>query len=307
MNKYEEIANALEDAFNAQELQTRIIVGTTDNIKWEDVVTDDTTTFCVLLPTGGNTVKTNAGLLQTEFLSLYMALPNDQPQQYTETLSKVCSAISSFIQAPLEVGTETYLFNDNGLAQNDFRVVKGHHIGVVTQSIVVGTAGNLLDVAGAVVTFYQPTASSNAGSGSSSSGSSSSEGEGENNGGSSDDSNIGDNTSIGTSGTTLLGLYHYTYGRVKNYDPNDIHGSTLQQNAFRSEAYSLVVEYYKIKENTLHRLLSHLNDNYLEVTVYDGDEQLCYKQKMNLTSYTQDGVIGGYTNVKVTFVTGVME
>lgn len=278
INVYEELVNILMDAFTNQNLESNITVGTTDNLKWEDIIQDENTIYGVLNPTGGSNIKVDNGLLKTEVYSLALALPNNVKDQYFNALEGVKNAIKQFIQVPHEIAGDTYLFGDNGLQTNDFRVVRGKHIGVVTQNLVSSVAGNMLEVTNAIVSivpsdYTEPT----------------------------EEDDEEDETSH-----YLFGMYHYTASKTKNFDPIDLKKDDLQKSAYRSYSFSLVLDYYKIKENALHKLL--LSDKpYFFVTLYDGEDTVINGAKMYLSGYTQDGIVGGYTNVKVTLISGVIE
>jgi len=267
MNKYKEIANVLMDLFEAQNLNTRIIVGSTDNIRWEDVISDDSTVFGVLMTSGGNTTKVENALFETEYISLCLALPNNAPDSYSNALAKTKEAIANFIKTPVEVEDITLFFGDNGLQTNDFRVVKGKQIGVITQNLVCASAGNMLEVAGAIVEIKNTT----------------------------------DSTA-----EKLFGFYKYNFNRIKTYAPIDIEGNDTQANMFRSKSISLVLDYYKFKSNQLHNKLVN-DSSYFYVSLYDGENYLLQNKKMYLSHYTQEGVKGGYTNCQATFIDGVDE
>lgn len=273
INTYDELAKIIMDAFTNEGLTSDITVGTTSIIKWQDVVTDENVVYGVLLPAGGTSVKVENGLLRTESLSLSLALPDNVKNQYFIALEKVKNAIKNFIIVPHEIVGDTYVFGDNGLQANDFRVVNGKHIGIITQNLVSQVAGNMLDVSDAIIKIVA----------------------------SDDDS---EPTSDDTTGF-LFGTYHYTFGKIKNFDPVPIKKDDMEKSAYRSQSISLVVDYYKIKENALHKLL--LADKpYFYISVYDGEDYLLEDFPMHITNYTQDGVVGGYTNVKVTFGSGVI-
>ncbi len=273
INTYDELANIIMDAFTNEGLTSNIIVGTTANIKWQDVVTDENVVYGVLLPSGGTSVKVEKGLLRTESLSLSLALPDNVKDQYFIALEKVKNAIKNFIVVPHEIAGDTYIFGDNGLQALDFRAVNGKRVGIISQNLVSQVAGNMLDVSDAIIKIVA----------------------------SDDDS---EPTNDDTTGY-LFGMYHYTFGKIKNYDPVDIKKDDIQKSTYRSKSISLVVDYYKIKENVLHKLL--LTDKpYFYITVYDGEDYLLEDFPMHITNYTQDGIVGGYTNIKVTFGSGVI-
>lgn len=277
INVYEELVNILMDAFTNQNLESNIIVGTTDKLKWEDIIQDENTIYGVLNPTGGSSIKVDNGLLKTEIYSLALALPNNVKDQYFNALEGVKNAIKQFIQVPHEIAGDTYLFGDNGLQTNDFRVVRGKHIGVVTQNLVSSVAGNMLEVANAIVSIVP-----------------------------SDYTEPSEDDEEDETSHYLFGMYHYTFNKTKNFDPIDLKKEDLQKSAYRSKSFSLVLDYYKIKENALHKLL--LADKpFFYVTVFDGEDNLLENFPMYLTGYTQDGIVGGYTNVKVTLGSGVIE
>lgn len=267
MNKYEEIAQALMDTFGNLELNTRIVVGSTDNIRWEDVIDDNATVFGVLMPSGGTTTKVENALMETEYISLFLALPNDAPNSYSDALEKVKSAIANFIRTPVEVENIYYYFGDNGLQANDFRTVRGKQIGVITQNLVCASAGDMLEVAGAIVEIKNAT----------------------------------DSTA-----ERLFGFYKYNLNKIKNYDPIDVSGTDEQQNFFRSKSTSLVLDYYKFKSNTLHNKIAN-DSPYFTISLYDGENYIIQNKKMYLSRYTQEGVKGGYTNCQATFIDGVNE
>lgn len=273
INTYDELAKIIMDAFTNEGLTSNITVGTTSIIKWQDVVTDENVVYGVLLPAGGTSVKVQNGLLRTESLSLALALPDNVKDQYFITLEKVKTAIKNFIVVPHEITGDVYVFGDNGLQANDFRVVNGKHIGIITQNLISQIAGNMLDVSDAIIKIVA----------------------------SDDDSEPTDDDTTGF----LFGMYHYTFGKIKNFDPVPIKKDDMEKSAYRSQSISLVVDYYKIKENALHKLL--LADKpYFYITVYDGEDNLLENFPMHITNYTQDGIVGGYTNVKVTFGSGVI-
>lgn len=273
INTYEELANIIMDAFTNENLESNIIVGTTFNIKWEDVVTSDNVVYGVLLPMGGASIKVEKGLLKTENFSLALALPDNVPNQYFNALESVKNAIKNFIVVPHEIAGDTYIFGDNGLQAIDFRVVKGKHIGVVTQNLISQVAGNMLDVSDAIVKIVAYDS---------------------------------ENPNSDDDGNFLFGMYHYTFGKVKNFDPIDLKKEEIQKLSYRSKSLTLTLDYYKIKENVLHKLLLADNKPYYLISVNDGEDDLLEDYPMYLTGYTQDGIVGGYTNVKVTFSSGVI-
>ena len=273
INTYDELAKIIMDAFTNENLNSNIIVGSTNNIKWQDVVTDENVVYGVLLPSGGTSVKVENGLLRTESLVLTLALPDNVKDQYFIALEKVKTAIKNFIVVPHEIAGDTYVFGDNGLQALDFRAVNGKRVGIISQNLISQIAGNMLDVSDAIVKIVA----------------------------SDDDS---EPTSDDTTGF-LFGMYHYTFGKIKNFDPVPIKKDDMEKSAYRSQSISLAVDYYKIKENALHKLL--LADKpYFYITVYDGEDNLLENFPMHITNYTQDGIVGGYTNVKVTFGSGVI-
>lgn len=273
INTYEELANIIMDAFTNQNLESNIIVGTTFNIKWEDVIENDNMVYGVLLPMGGTSIKVERGLLKTENFSLALALPDNVPNQYFNALESVKNAIKSFIVVPHEIAGDTYIFGDTGLQANDFRVVRGKHIGVVTQNLISQVAGNMLDVSNAIIKIVASDS---------------------------------DNPTSEDEGNFLFGMYHYTFGKVKNFDPIDLKSEEIQKLAYRSQAFSVTLDYYKIKENVLHKLLLADNKPYYLISINDGEDDLLEDYPMYITGYTQDGIVGGYTNVKVTFSSGVI-
>lgn len=273
INTYDELAKIIMDAFTNENLNSNITVGSTNNIKWQDVVTDENVVYGVLLPSGGTSVKVENGLLRTESLVLTLALPDNVKDQYFIALEKVKTAIKNFIVVPHEIAGDTYVFGDNGLQALDFRAVNGKRVGIISQNLISQIAGNMLDVSDAIVKIVA----------------------------SDDDS---EPTSDDTTGF-LFGMYHYTFGKIKNFDPVPIKKDDMEKSAYRSQSISLAVDYYKIKENALHKLL--LADKpYFYITVYDGEDNLLENFPMHITNYTQDGIVGGYTNVKVTFGSGVI-
>ena len=273
INTYDELAKIIMDAFTNENLNSNITVGSTNNIKWQDVVTDENVVYGVLLPSGGTSVKVENGLLRTESLVLTLALPDNVKDQYFIALEKVKTAIKNFIVVPHEIAGDTYVFGDNGLQALDFRAVNGKRVGIISQNLISQIAGNMLDVSDAIVKIVA----------------------------SDDDS---EPTSDDTTGF-LFGMYHYTFGKIKNFDPVPIKKDDMEKSAYRSQSISLEVDYYKIKENALHKLL--LADKpYFYITVYDGEDNLLENFPMHITNYTQDGIVGGYTNVKVTFGSGVI-
>jgi len=271
-NKYELIAEAIETAFLNQELQVRIQVGSTDTMRWDDVIEDnastDSTVFCVLSPNGGSSVKTNAGLVKSEYLTLAMALPNPDSTTYGNTLAKIEDAMSSFISQPLEVNNEIYQFGDNGLNPLDYRTIKGHDMGIVIQNLVYGTATEMLEAAGAIVKVK---------------------------------------LSANGDEETLFGMLHYTYGFTNNYDSFEIKGENETKKTFRSVLKSLTVEFYKIKENELQQEFANPSVPYYYISLNDGDQDLLLNKEMYLQDYTQDGVIGGYVSVRAVFTSGVVK
>ena len=273
INTYEELANIIMDAFTNENLESNIIVGTTFNIKWEDVIENDNMVYGVLLPMGGASIKVEKGLLKTENFSLALALPDNVANQYFNALESVKNAIKNFILVPHEIAGDTYIFGDNGLQANDFRVIRGKHIGVVTQNLISQVAGNMLDVSNAIIKIVASDSANPT---------------------SEDDANF------------LFGMYHYTFGKVKNFDPVDLKSEEIQKLAYRSKSLSVTLDYYKIKENALHKLLLADNKPYYLISIYDGEDDLLEDYPMYLTGYTQDGIVGGYTNVKVTFSSGVI-
>jgi hypothetical protein len=260
-NNYEELAQVLMDYFNAQDLSTNISVGSTDNIKWEEVVAvGNFTCYGVLNFSGSETPKISDALLKNEYISLSLALPNNEKDEFSNALEKAKNGLIGLFETPIEIAGNTYYISDNGMSTTDFRVIEGNQLGIVTQYLLVQSSEDLLSTAGAIITIKDSTNKTH----------------------------------------TFAGAYHHTFSYQKSYDGFSVSAVKDAQTFFNSLQKVLIVDYYKMPENELHRLL--LDDSQVfSVSVYDGDQYLLQNVSMEVSSYTQDGVVGGFYNCKVSF------
>jgi len=154
MTNYKKLAELIEQTLINQEIQARIEVGSTDNIKWEEIITDSTMVYGVLTMRGGNSVKISDGAIAYEYLNLTLALPNNEKNDYAIAAEKVGDAMEILCANAQEIDAKPVIIADNGRTSTDFRIIKGaNRVGIFTQSLQVATADELLDAADTTITI----------------------------------------------------------------------------------------------------------------------------------------------------------
>ncbi len=262
-DKYTELASLLMGKFEDAGLTTNIVVGSTDTIDWNDFVSEKYVVTGVLGMAGGNNTKLSGSVIKNENFTLALALPNNTTNDFASTLAIVRDVITAMVNAPVSIKNIDYTLVDNGTTSTQFgiRIKGGNELGVVYENFMLVVAPNLLEAAGATITFnyYE------------------------------DDEAVE---------AEMVGDYHYSFVKQKLYDSEFTNTSELQKNLYRGKSLSLVIEYYKIKSNLLHQALE-TQDSFV-VTIDDGNNVVLDEQEMEITSYTEDVVRGGYVNCKVT-------
>lgn len=272
MNKYDELANIIMDAFSNCDLTSNVRVGSTLNVKWDEVVTDEFVCFGVLNPSGASDVRLSDGILaKGETLSLAIALPNNETHngipEYAEALSKFEVAIGNLCKEAHEVNGEEVIIANNGRTSTEFITIKGgKEIGVLSQSLTIAYNSILLNTMNATITLK---AHSN------------------------------------NKTYEFRGWYNYIIGKQKTFDSTPIKATPQQKNFENSISKTLTIDYYKIKEEELHTLLESDNEIFT-ITLNDGNNNVLNELDMNISNYTQNGVMGGFINCKVTFIDGVV-
>ena len=280
-NKYEELAQALLDKFLETNLTTNILVGSTDLVKWEDVIQDSESVYGVLNPAGTNSSKLNdshiennqvvesAKIIENEYFSLAMALPNNTKDDFSDALAKVNDAIINLISKPLEINGVKYIVSDNGRTSTNFLTIRGgNEIGVITQSLLLTKFDDLL-AAGLTLVKITPNLS-------------------------------------GQIERVFTGIFHYTYSWQKTFDSNVLGSTEMQKNFVQSLQETLVLDFNKIANDGLHSLFATNKTITYNITVFDGEDTLINNLEMHITSYVQDGITGGFITCKATFVSGVV-
>lgn len=271
MTKYEELANILMDKLEEKGLHSNIQVGSTINVKWDEVVTPDFVCWGVLNASGGSNVELNNGaLVTTESITLAIALPNETYQQYSAALEKFSSAISDIVKVTHEINGNYYIIVDNGKTGVDFLTIRGgKQIGVMSQSLSVVGGDGLLNVKDVTISIQAK-------------------------------SQVGQANST----HTFKGFYNYIFQKQKQFDSMVLKSNTTQQNYVNSIQRTLTIDYYKLHNDTLHQLLESDTETFL-ITLNDGETNLLNGVEMHLSSLTQNGIIGNYINMRVSFVDGV--
>ena len=215
MTNYKKLAELIEQTLINQEIQARIEVGSTDNIKWEEIITDSTMVYGVLTMRGGNSVKISDGAIAYEYLNLTLALPNNEKNDYAIAAEKVGDAMEILCANAQEIDAKPVIIADNGRTSTDFRIIKGaNRVGIFTQSLQVATADELLDAADTTITI-----------------------------------------TVGETEYAFKGVFNYSISKIREYDTNIIKGSIYSQNTFKSISKVVTIDYYKLNEDTLHLLL----------------------------------------------------
>lgn len=262
-DKYTELANLLMGKFEDAGLTTNIVVGSTDTIDWNDFVSEKYVVTGVLGMAGGNNTKLSGSVIKNENFTLALALPNNTTNDFASTLAVIRDVITAMVNAPVSIKNIDYTLVDNGTTSTQFgiRIKGGNELGVVYENFMLVVAPNLLESAGATITFnyYE------------------------------DDEPVE---------AEMVGDYHYSFVKQKLYDSEFTNTVELQKNLYKGKSLSLVIEYYKIKSNSLHQALE-TEDSFV-VTIDDGNNVVLDEQEMEITSYTEDVVRGGYVNCKVT-------
>ena len=263
-DKYTELANLLMGKFEDAGLTTNIVVGSTDTIDWNDFVSEKYVVTGVLGMAGGNNTKLSGSVIKNENFTLALALPNNTTNDFASTLAVVRDVITAMVNAPVSIKNIDYTLVDNGTTSTQFgiRIKGGNELGVVYENFMLVVAPNLLEAAGATITFSYYDE---------------------------DDEAVE---------AEMVGDYHYSFVKQKLYDGEFTNTGELQKNLYKGKSLSLVIEYYKIKSNSLHQALE-TEDSFV-VTIDDGNNVVLDEQEMEITSYTEDVVRGGYVNCKVT-------
>lgn len=266
MNKYEELAQVLMDAFTNQEIESNIFVGSTDTLNWSEIVVKNTAIYGVLTMAGGQHVKVEDGKLEHEYITLALALPNNTKTDYSSALEKINIALSNLVENNITLDSEPALFSVNGSTSTVFLNVKGgNQIGVLSIGLQISTSSSLLAASECSVTI----------------------------------------TPSGGTAQSLKGLFRYVYSKEKTFDSETIQSSTTQKNLVRSVQKSLTIDFRKIATNTLHQALA-TSDNPVTVTFNDGQDTLINGLNMHIAKYVQEGVSGGFVAVTITFIDGVV-
>lgn len=272
MNKYEELANILMDKLEEKELHSNIIVGSTINVKWDDIVTPEFVCFGVINPSGGGNVELNNGaLVTTENITLAIALPNEDYKKYSEAWEKFSNAINDIVRVEHEINGDYYIIVNNGKSGTDFLTIRGgNQIAVMSQSLSLVGGDGLLNTKNVTISI---TAKSQ----------------------------------VGQENSTHLfkGFYNYIFQKQKQFDSIVKQSQLTQENYANSLQKTLTIDYYKFSNNTLHRLLESDTETFI-ISLNDGDTTLLNNVEMHLTSLTQNGVIGNYINMRVSFIDGVV-
>ena len=215
MTNYKKIAELIETTLINCDIQAHIEVGSTDTIKWEDVITDSSIVFGVLTMAGGNSVKVSDGAITYEYLNLNLALPNNEKNDYAIAAEKVGDAMEIICANAQNIDNKPVIIADNGRTSTDFRIIKGaNRVGIFTQSLQVATADELLDAADTTITI-----------------------------------------TVGESEYDFKGVFNYSISKIREYDTNIIKGSIYSQNTFKSIQKIVTIDYYKLNDDTLHQLL----------------------------------------------------
>lgn len=215
MTNYKKLAEIIEATLINCDIQARVEVGSTDTIKWEEIITDGTTVFGVLTMAGGNSVKVSDGAIAYEYLNLNLALPNNEQNDYAIAAQKVGDAMEILCANAIEVDGKPVIIADNGRTSTDFRIIRGaNRVGIFTQSLQVATADELLDAADTTITI-----------------------------------------TVGETEYDFKGVFNYNISKIREYDTNLVKGSNYSQNTFKSIQKVVTIDYYKFDSDTLHQLL----------------------------------------------------
>lgn len=265
MNKYEQLADHIMTAFTNENLNSNIIVGSTDTLDWNDIIIESNIIYGVLTAAGGSNTKIKDGKLESEMLSLSLALPNNTSSDYSEALSSCDTALSNLLSNYVVIDNENAILNMNGKSSTMFLNVKGgKQIGVINISLVLTTSTGILSADDVLVKI----------------------------------------TPNGGTEQELLGVYNYAFKKQKTFDSANQQSQLEQKNFVLGLQISLTLNYYKISSNTLHQTLA-TSDNTFTVTFSDGEGNLIASKVMYLSSYTQNGIVGGYVNCEAQFIGGV--
>ena len=270
--KYEQLADILMDKLEEKELHANVLVGSTFGVKWDEIVTPDYGCWGVLNPSGGSNIELNNGaLIQSENITLAIAIPNDDYKTYSMALDKFSIAISDIVKEYQEIDNTYYQVVDNGRTGTAFLTIKGgREIAIITQSLNIAGGDDLLNVKDVTITIKE----------------------------------------VDTSGTigeaqTFSGFFNYIFQKQKNFDSVIKKNTPTQQNMVQSLQKTLTIDYYKFKNNNLHRALESDTSTF-KITLNDGDTILLNDVEMHLSGLTQNGVIGNYLTMRVSFIDGVV-
>ena len=269
--KYEELANILMDELEIKELHSNILVGSTLNVKWEDVVTPDFICWGVLNPSGGNNVELNAGaMVTTENVTLAIALPNNTKDEFNQALDSFMDAIQDLVKTTHEINGSYYVLVNNGSSSTEFMTIRGgNQIGIMMLNLSLIGGDGLLNAKDVTISIQAK-------------------------------SQVGQANST----HTFKGFYNYIFQKQKQFDSMVLKSNTTQQNYVNSIQRTLTIDYYKLHNDTLHQLLESDTETFV-ITLNDGETNLLNGVEMHLSSLTQNGIIGNYINMRVSFVDGV--
>ena len=269
--KYEELANILMDELETKGLHSNIEVGSTLNVRWEDVVTPEFVCWGVLNPSGGNNVELNAGaMVTTENVTLAIALPNNTKDEYNQALDSFMDAIQDLVKTTHEINGSYYVLVNNGNSSVEFMTIRGgNQIGIQMLNLALIGGDGLLNVKDVTITIKASSEAAN------------------------------------VTAHQMKGFYNYVVGKQKQFDSMVLKSTTEQQNYVSSIQKTLTIDYYKLHNDTLHQLLESDTDTFT-ISLNDGNNAIFTNKEMHLSSWTQNGVIGNYVNCRVTFIDGVV-
>lgn len=271
-NKYDALAQHIEDLLRNNEMEANVIVGSTDLVDWNTQVNDSDVIYGVLQLVGGRTETVSDATYQEENFSIAFALPNNERTDFANALGVLDSTFSALNDTDVTLyGDACKIFNGGRNNANYLTIRGGKQIGVVVCNITLLTITELLATSDATITIQTDSMSE---------------------------------------AETLKGLINYNFSKVVTFDGVVNQSTTTQLNFKKSVSKTISISFRKFKSDTLHNAL--VDADTLTISILDGstdDEDSAitiYSGTMNVQSYSQNAVAGSFVVASLNLIDGVV-